>query len=657
MVIKDNGEYKMWFQGRGLSFYNQYGLGYATSPDGVSWEKYADNPVMTPGEPGEWDSQYRGQIALIKDGSIFKMWFSGGPQDGPWQTGYATSLDGINWEIYAENPVLESGGAGSWDEMESDGPTVIKDGSVYKMWYHGCNADYSVCSIGYATSNDGISWTKYADNPVIESTAGTWDESGLGWPRVIKYGATYQMWYHSNSNLGYATSLDGIQWNKYAGNPVLSIGWDGAGIGVSTILLDGDTYILWTSSGSSAAGTRGIGYLESVDGIIWTQPESNPVMVSGEAGVIIDADYENNHIRALTLSNTVITLTVSKDEAIKATLVGITNNQGWFRSWEHNEDWSPNRPDILPGDHVSATTADFATDIDPIGEVNAKANNDTDKVEGSIHAPWLAPESLDVLCEIYTEPAITILDKDVAADGGSFQCDFAGLADIVGNLGGKVGYLEPDGDMVSVNFMGPYMEVFYGVEDGVGGIYAIGHSFTITVTNSVGSIKATTAITTTEGGGWWGHGFVPSWMGLGECCDWSPDAPDIQPGDWVYFHSDDGYENQVQVGSIFGAIDVEGDSITGPIFTPWLDQTLEVWCHPQTFWPYVYRQSSAEPDGSVPYFCEWPTSIPDVEPWDIQPDDKVMVHYREPDGDQVYRMMIAEDGAPAPGIYLPMLKR
>ena len=165
-------------------------------------------------------------------------------------------------------------------------------------------------------------------------------------------------------------------------------------------------------------------------------------------------------------------------------------------------------------------------------------------------------------------------------------------------------------------------------------------------------------MTTTADGGWWGHGFRPTWTG-GDCCDWSPAEPDILPGDWVHFQSDDGYQNQVRVGSIFGAVDVEADSVTGPIFAPWFAEPLEVWCHPQTMWPPLYRQSSAEPDASVPYFCEWQNPSGGQEPWDIQPEDQVMVHYVEPDGDQVYRMMIAADGAPSTmgWIYLPLLMR
>jgi hypothetical protein len=657
LVISSEGKYKMWYSGRGASFYNQFSIGYAESLDGFAWEKFSGNPVLGPADPGHWDSLYRGQVALIEDGGIYKMWYSAGSSVGPWQTGYATSLHGFDWEVYSGNPVLTVGVPGSWDEQESDGPTVIKDGSTYKMWYHGCDAGNLKCSVGYATSNDGITWSKYVANPVLEPAMEGWDASGLLWPRVIKNGITYHMWYISDGKLGYATSLDGIHWNKYAGNPVLSEGWDGPLIGPPGILLEAGTYKMWLHSGSAAGGTRGIGYAESTDGIHWNQPITNPLLQHGEAGVIIEADYEYDQVRAFTLANVEVTITVSDPGGVKAAISGVTGDNGFYNSWEHPADWLPARPDILPGDTVSAVTPAYSTTIDPVGGIDAQAHNDSDLVDGAIYAPGFTQNYLTVLCELYTEPSVLAVDRDVPADGGTFQCDFSGSGDIIGGLGGKVGYLEPDGDMVTASFIGPYMEVLYGTRSGVGGIYSIGHTFSITVTDAAGHIKATAQAASTYDGGWWGHGFMPNWMG-GDCCAWSPAEPDIQPGDWVYFQSDDGYSNQVRVGTIFGTVDVEGDSVTGPIYASWLNQTLKVWCHPQTFWPPVYRSSSAEPDGSVPYFCEWQTPGSEYELWDIQPDDWVMVHYTEPDGDQVYRSMIASEGAPPSfPIYLPVVRR
>jgi len=224
-----------------------------------------------------------------------------------------------------------------------------------------------------------------------------------------------------------------------------------------------------------------------------------------------------------------------------------------------------------------------------------------------------------------------------------------------------VRYQAPNGNRVSFEMAWPLMQVYYGTLSGAGGVYAPGHAFSITVTNATGNIRATGTVTSTVGGASGGarggyDGFRPSWPFGGDCCDWSPAEPDIQPGDWVYFQSDDGYENQIRAGTIYGTVDVEADSVTGPIYASWLTQTLEVWCYPRDVdGPSLWRGSSAEPDGSAPYFCEWHDPSGGQEAWDIQPDDEVLVSYLEPDGDHVYRMMLASEGAPLPRIYLPLV--
>jgi len=70
---------------------------------------------------------------------------------------------------YKGNPVLSRGGAGAWDEGRVDNPVVLydPDDQLFKMWYSGRDADHHNGRIGYATSADGISWTKYTDNPVF----------------------------------------------------------------------------------------------------------------------------------------------------------------------------------------------------------------------------------------------------------------------------------------------------------------------------------------------------------------------------------------------------------------------------------------------------------------------------------------------------------
>ncbi len=71
-----------------------------------------------------------------------------------------------NWTKYPGNPVLDLGANGTWDDFLVINPMVILDGVDYKMWYAG--NDGTNWRIGYATSSDGITWTKHASNPVLD---------------------------------------------------------------------------------------------------------------------------------------------------------------------------------------------------------------------------------------------------------------------------------------------------------------------------------------------------------------------------------------------------------------------------------------------------------------------------------------------------------
>jgi len=199
--MKDDTIYKMWY-----SYWNVAGyIGYAISFDGITWYKHNNNPILTPGDAGEWDDEGVAEPYVIKESGIYKMWYwsiSGGIQ----QVGYATSLDGIVWEKYSENPVINSGSTGSWDEIEAGFPSVIHKDGGYKMWYTGQDIDGNY-TIGYATSPDGIDWTKYGSNPVLTPSIGGWDETGVYGGRVLFDGLFLEYSIRGQKTMKLATQL------------------------------------------------------------------------------------------------------------------------------------------------------------------------------------------------------------------------------------------------------------------------------------------------------------------------------------------------------------------------------------------------------------------------------------------------------------------
>ncbi len=221
-----DGTYKMWYAGND-GIRGHAGIGYAISTDGITWQKPSlrlisyggstdNNMVMTVGLPGSWDDLSVSMPCVLKEGETYKMWFTGNRAD-TWMIGYAASSDGIHWDEFAGNPIMVPG-AYSWESTDIYGPTVVNDGSAYRMWYTGV-AGY-VDKIGYAYSNDGIVWTKHPDAVIPPSSSG-WDAGETFLPFVLKTSTGFEMWYCGisgidvwDNRMGYAISADGVNWAK-----------------------------------------------------------------------------------------------------------------------------------------------------------------------------------------------------------------------------------------------------------------------------------------------------------------------------------------------------------------------------------------------------------------------------------------------------------
>jgi predicted GH43/DUF377 family glycosyl hydrolase len=254
------------------------------------WTKYVDNPVLEAGDPGEWDQGGVASGAVLFDGAMYHMWYGGFRTIPPvWpdaDIGYATSPDGVTWTEHPD-PVLVR--AGTWDSAGIFPGAVVWDGALYHMWYVG-GTSASFTQTGYATSPDGVSWTPYGGNPVLKvGDPGGWDAGQAGIHAVIADGGTYLAWYIGSGaglsgELGYATSTDGVTWTKYAGNPVLwplGYGWDGYGMTNPAVVFDGTYHMWYTGYGSVVQ----IGHASSPDGVNWVrQPAYPPVLTPGPAG-------------------------------------------------------------------------------------------------------------------------------------------------------------------------------------------------------------------------------------------------------------------------------------------------------------------------------------------------------------------------------------
>jgi predicted GH43/DUF377 family glycosyl hydrolase len=243
---------KMWFTGRSGLIHDR--IGYAWSTDGgYNWTKFPSNPVIVPTQ--SWENGWTFSPYVTFEGSAYKMWYTGA--DGEGRIGYAISTDGVDWEKWWRNPVVDRGPE-PWDVRRVEWPCILGPDETggFKMWYAGYDfgAKYAI-QIGYATAIDETTWTKADDkNPVLAPESGSWDAGRIKYPRVIQSGQGYEMWYSGGTHqylhhqFGYATSSDGVHWQKSEDSPVLRPGpdlWDAQGIDTPEILFDGDMYHMW----------------------------------------------------------------------------------------------------------------------------------------------------------------------------------------------------------------------------------------------------------------------------------------------------------------------------------------------------------------------------------------------------------------------------
>jgi len=162
----------------------------------AQFTKYVGNPVLRLEPSYSWESKQVSHPRVIYDGKLYRMWYAGS-NDTCRQIGYATSLDGIKWTKHPANPVLKIGERGNFDGVVVSPGAVVFDGKQYHMYYtaRGLSNPGTIC---HATSPDGIKWTKDdKNNPVLKpGISGAWDDYGLSAGPVLKQGTIWKMWYN-----------------------------------------------------------------------------------------------------------------------------------------------------------------------------------------------------------------------------------------------------------------------------------------------------------------------------------------------------------------------------------------------------------------------------------------------------------------------------
>jgi predicted GH43/DUF377 family glycosyl hydrolase len=184
-------------------------------PSDLPWNRYG--VVLNPGKPNEFDDKGVESPLIVKlPDNTYVMFYRGQSRiDEIGRVMRAVSKDGKDWTKTGVVMVPTE----LYEGDRIDPMAVIFEEGIYKMWYGGQN--YGGCAC-YATSSDGINWTKYISNPVLRKTSGAWDNGGAGGQlSIIKVGSIYNMYYKGFGDkalgwtyYGLAESKDGMTWSK-----------------------------------------------------------------------------------------------------------------------------------------------------------------------------------------------------------------------------------------------------------------------------------------------------------------------------------------------------------------------------------------------------------------------------------------------------------
>ena len=248
-----------------------------------SWHRDTDSPILSLGEPGQFDDTHIFAPTVIRKNDRYVMWYCGSRgavKERVFRLGFATSENGRDFTKHRDNPVFgftdgqhsvltptplrspdgrilrEDGRLRMWfsftafqdktglhtlhEATSDDGitwsqpsgplmehvyaPTIMRDGRPYRMWY--VDVKKSPWIIRHATSDDGRRWHVSPEPCLVIDQA--WERTRLFYPTVLKIDGVYMMWYGSywkergnTTAMGFAVSLNGLKWYKHPGNPVL----------------------------------------------------------------------------------------------------------------------------------------------------------------------------------------------------------------------------------------------------------------------------------------------------------------------------------------------------------------------------------------------------------------------------------------------------
>jgi hypothetical protein len=192
----------------------------------------------------------------------------------PARAGDEFPLELVRFEASQKNPVFRGAGGQAWDAKIRERGWIIRDGDAWRMWYTGYDSsEKPQMMLGYATSHDGLSWTRHSDNPIYREH---WVEDMM----IVRHGETYYMFAEGlDDQAQLLSSRDGLVWKREGRLDVRYVNGEplAAGpYGTPTAWFENGVWNLFYERSD-----LGVWLARSTDLKVWTNVQDEPVLALG----------------------------------------------------------------------------------------------------------------------------------------------------------------------------------------------------------------------------------------------------------------------------------------------------------------------------------------------------------------------------------------
>jgi len=232
-------------------------------------------PVFTGAGPGHWDARIRERGWILREGDLYRMWYTGFEHDSSplLKLGYATSPDGIRWTRYDKNPL--------YDKHWVEDMMVVRHEGTYYMFAEGKDDQAQLL-----TSADGIKWTRVGQLDVRLKSGKPIEPGPYGTPTAwVEDGTWYLFYERRDLGIWLATSKDMKVWTNVQDEPVIQLGpgeYDKEQVALNQIIkYKGRYYAYYHGAGAPLPGTGKRLWCTCVatskDLVHWEKYEKNPL--------------------------------------------------------------------------------------------------------------------------------------------------------------------------------------------------------------------------------------------------------------------------------------------------------------------------------------------------------------------------------------------